>query len=210
MDEKDLAPPAYSENGPSLYDSKATPISLSTKLSQTRLARITTLIQKTILPHLTSQFQSGLSRSTLILFPTDTSAESDSAELTEPLGFKAADNLRVIRLEGEENVLGFWRQGAVIQQLAAELRVLLGAAEEQVEALPVQHGESGIRTSGLRGLWRERKEVIAVAMVPRLPRAGEVEVKVVLEEVVVRTVSPMGLYDTKVDEAVVVSATVHE
>jgi hypothetical protein len=56
----------------------------------------------------------------------------------EVVGFSATDVVKLIRLKGEENTVEFWRQRAVMEELATNLRMRLKMSGHRVEEETVE------------------------------------------------------------------------
>ena len=140
------------------------------------------------------------------------------------IGFPSEDYIKLVRLHGDEYTLEFWRQPAVINELEAALKARLQAsghrlagleeAEKPAAAIIPSPAESprtkrsffrrtsktaaapSITNPEPEGNWRSVKET---ALDP-----GHVRVSVRLQDVCLRVVTEMELYETRTAKAVVV------
>ncbi len=103
----------------------------------------------------------------------------------------------MVRLQGQENSIEFWRQIAVIRELAQQLRTYLRNSGHQV---------IGDNESSLQGPVRPTAEWRTVQK--EALGDGEVRVRVEALDVCLRTENAMGLYETKTGKAVVVKVDV--
>ena len=232
MESKDgsIDPPAYTETA-STY-----PPNLHSQISNIRTERISTLINSTLLPQLDYQASSGVSHKILVLVPSDItplqhppSSDPDSKQsqapslptTDHPLGFPPDVSVQLIHLHGAENILEFWRQSAVINQLQGELSSQIALSHPSPQAsksgdvLPSPPATSPPPTK--KGFFGK----MSAKSVPK-PRsgwsigedtkpvlgAGEVKVEVRLTEVSVRVVTEMGLYETRSGEGLVVEVQI--
>ena len=203
--------PPYSENL-----SYTSPTSLPQNLASVRLARIYSLLETHIKPHLLDTTLAGLSCSTLILIPADVptltpSLVSDSKDGLgqqasfpgeKVAGFTDAGNVTLIRLYGPENSFEFWRQLPVIKELERALQAQLdrendiGVVEESVLlAVPESKGWFKKKASGVP---QQRTESVKAS------RSSKVKADVELRNVSLRTENAMGLYETKTGKAIVI------
>ena len=205
--------PSYSET---LTDTS--PPSLPQNLASVRKARIRSLLETHIKPHLLDTTLAGLSRSTLVLIPSHVpsltpSLGNDSRDHLDRqasfpgekiAGFSDAGNLTLIRLQGQENSFEFWRQLPVIQELERALQEhlesdkIVGDVDESV--LPARPESRG---------WFKKKA--SASSVPqqkterfKASRDSRVKSEVELQDVSLRTENAMGLYETKTGKAIVI------
>lgn len=149
---------------------------------------------------------------------------NDSHEVI--VGFPSQDYVKMVRLHGEEYTLEFWRQPIVIRELDTALKARLqasghsiaetGASRQQsqatsppVESPKAKRGFFGRKSNATQsvppptlspvsgGGWRFEEEDVL--------DPGHVRVKVGLQDVCLRVVSEMGLYETRTRKAVVVN-----
>ena len=219
---------------PSIRSTPQPPQTLVSQLSNTRTKRIATIINTHILPSFSSQAQNGLHKTSLILVPSNGStlaSQSDPDGEEQIVGFPDAEHVKLVRLEGEGYEMEFWRQTEVIKELEGSLKASLQASGHRVvegakKAAPVptppvspQSEPSKPKKGGFfRRSSKKPEEVVEFSapplsspgsmfqtVIPDEPLSdGEVRVKVGISEVVVRSVSGMGLYETKAGKAVVV------
>lgn len=198
-------------------------------MNQTRALSVRTLISTHIHPHLQASALSGLSRTTLLLIPSNISSlqpqpfspdprandKGSQAADTFPgesvVGFSSAENLSLVRLHGAENTLEFWRQEAVIRHLDSQLKDdlrrgghrILGDVKEGESFEPRERTriEPLAKKANLRSVeWRFAKEEIL--------GPGEVSVGVELKEVCLRVENAMGLFETRGGKAIVIRVEV--
>lgn len=200
-------PPSYAESTSSNLDSTSPG---SNTVARARSALISTLVTTDILPRLHSNFLSGLSTSTLLIVPTNVSQlqppqtsgdESKDSWVPEPtflqeivVGFPSVENLTLIRLQGQENNLGFWCQPIVISELEHNLRCTLQSEGHHVVGV----SGSGERTAS-EG-WRTVKK--------KTLQSGEVRIEVFMKEINLRIENAMGLYETRTGKAIVVKVEI--
>lgn len=183
----DAPPPSYSE-------------SLSTPRGHD--SRVPKLVESYILPHL-----HGDPNTTLILIPSDVSTLiPETTTFTSPaafshesiVGFQSTENPIIIRLQGVENALDYWRRGAAIGELESQLRVRLSDVGYRViHGSPTANAQASIRIVGSQNVdWKgvERKSVME----------GEARVTAEINEVCLRIENEMGLYETRTGRAVIV------
>jgi len=201
-------------------------------LDQTRWQRIHSVLSTYIDPAIMGQAASGLYHTVFLLIPSDVislqvRSDNPGFESKEPelVGFPANEVVQLIRLDGEENNLLFWRQPAVIKGLETSLKerlVLTGHILEpeptEIKVIPVEP-ETPVRssTSTKRGFWQRTREKYlyqndteAVITDQKLgwrtqkegyqdtsvPK-GLVRVKVEWKEVCLRVENELGLYETR-------------
>lgn len=113
-------------------------------------------------------------------------------EDVQVLGFADAETPTVVRLTGEVNSTGFWRQAAVVEELRVQLSGVLNEGREGVRLPEVRQEENKKKKRGVfgrKGKGVERRE-------EEVEGEGKVGVRVGVEEICLRTTSEFGLYDT--------------
>lgn len=225
--------PAYSERLPIPPPSQVSSSPFSSLLqsvNQTRTSNIRNLVATHIHPHLHASAGSGLSTTTLLLIPSNTSSlqprpfspsnlVSSDAESQTPdtfpgesiIGFGSAENLSLIRLHGAENTLEFWRQEVVIRELDVQLKDELRKGGHRIVG-DLEKEAAG--AGGVEGSSEGRREAIARKDSSRgaewkFTKAkavgrGEVEVSVEFREICLRVENEMGLYETRGGKGIVV------
>ncbi|EGE81871.1 hypothetical protein RJZ56_001583 [Blastomyces dermatitidis] len=152
--------PAYEESLPSVVYNKDTVkdipsssqsrLPLSTQLADTRTQRVDAILTKYVEPLLLSQGASGLYKTTFVLVPSSVSSLQDAVsnayttpEEPQIVGFPSNEVVKLIRLQGEENAMEFWRQPAVVAELDSALKAKLAASGHRL----YQPSSSGEMTS---------------------------------------------------------------
>ncbi len=181
----------------------APPPSYGESLSAPRdhVSRVPKFVDSYILPHL-----NGDPITTLVLIPSNVSTLiPETTTFTSPaafshesiVGFLSTENPIIIRLQGAENALDFWRRGAVIGELESQLRVRLSDVGYRViNGSPTAKAEASIRIAGSRNVdWKgvERKGVME----------GEARATAEIKDVCLRIENEMGLYETRTGKAVI-------
>ena len=157
------------------------------------------------------------------------SGDSISQDAEEAIiGFPCEDYVKLVRLHGQEYNMEFWRQPAVIKELETSLKARLKESGHEIfepapPAPPAPPGppaeEPAVKTKKV-GFFR-RNMPSTSGLEPRpfgtssssgwvAPREealepGQVRLKIGLQDVALRVVTEMGLYDTKTGKAVVVN-----
>lgn len=116
---------------------------LHQRLDQVRLDRVRDILSTHVDPLIEAQAASGLYKTVFLLIPSNvdslqpnTSDQYSSYSIPkepEVLGFASTDVVHLVRLKGEEHTLQFWRQPAVIEELAVNLRMRLELSGHRVE-----------------------------------------------------------------------------
>lgn len=229
--------PAYSERpipSPPLSLSPYSPFpSLLQSVNKTRGLNIRTLISTHIHPHLQASAVSGLSKTILVLIPSnisslqprpfsplnpnsginDTGSEAaDTFPGESVIGFSSAENLSLVRLHGAENTLEFWRQEAVIRELDSQLKDDLRRGGHRILG-DVKQGGSSEELQGTSMAETLTKKISFRAAEWRFAkeealRPGEVSVGVEFKEVCLRVENEMGLFETRGGKAIVIRVEV--
>lgn len=202
--------PSYSESVRSPPISPS-PSYLPQNIAAARTALISSLLTTYIAPHLHGSALSGLASTTLVLVPSNVSSlqpagkigskSTSGLEDVSPreivVGFPSGENLTMIRLHDQENVIEFWRQLTVIQELGQQLRTYLRNSGHQV----IGGDETSLQgPNPANADWRTvQMETLG---------NGEVRVRVETKEICLRTENDMGLYETRSGKAVVVKVDV--
>ena len=201
--------PPYSENFSS-------PTSLPQNLASVRIARIYSLLETHIKPHLLDTTLAGLSSSTLVLIPSDVPSLTPSLvddskdglgqQASFPgeklAGFRDVGSVTLIRLHNQENSFEFWRQLPVIKDLERALQTHLEREHDisdvegpVLQAVPESKGWFKKKSSGF-----PRQKTANV----KASGNSKVKSKVELQDVSLRTENAMGLYETKTGKAIVI------
>jgi hypothetical protein len=142
------------------------------------------------------------------------------------LGFPDDAYVKLVRLHGEEYTIEFWRQPAVVRELELALRSMLSASGHNIFGSPPSNvqAEKPVRESrsmppiAKMGLFRKKTKKAAAEQegsssaselrlhdqsAPSM-RPGQVKIDIELQDVTLRVVTEMGLYDTKTGTALLV------
>jgi len=145
------------------------------------------------------------------------------------IGFPSEDYVKLVRLHGEDYTAEFWRQPAVIAELDTSLKARLAATGHQIDSpgepvtapslpppVPVESPKA--KKGGFFARRKASETIPTAAPVPstlsagtwKLPEketlgAGHVRIKIGLQEVCLRVITQMGLYETRTGKAVVVN-----
>ncbi|KAH5268301.1 hypothetical protein HBI71_068860 [Parastagonospora nodorum] len=224
-DKDTLPPPSYTESAshsqppshlqPHTHRGQA----LLDQLTLTRTTHIQSTITTHIIPLLSQRAALGLARTTLALLPSDIPLPplEEKSEFSfgnafgttrpvEVIGYASDEELKTVRLEGEMDATEFWRVQAVVEELERVLREMLNrdvrvGRSEFEEVLPKRK----IWERFMPGLGGEGKGSAGSEVgVRHGENAGQVLVKVRLEEVCLRTVNEFGLYDTMARQCIIV------
>jgi len=199
--------PSYTESTSTSLNSTPT---LPNHVARARSALISTLVTTKIIPHLHSNVLSGVSSTTLLMVPSNVSQlqppqsnivgpkGSWASEAALPqetvVGFPTAENPTLVRLEGQENSLGFWCQPAVLfeldQQLCSQLQ------------------QDGYRVVGGHTSQRSVSNVEWRTIEKKLLQTGEATIGAGMREISLRVENAMGLYETRTGKAVVVKVEI--
>lgn len=218
-----------SDTFPRPVDEKQSGLPLQTQLANIRSQRIQSILHIYIDPLLLSQGASGIYKTMFFLIPSNIRALQHSSEVSTPkdeiIGFPSNENVKLVRLRGEEHTLEFWRQPAVIAELESSLKARLAASGHKLEQVPVPSlappvgPESPGAPPERKSFWGRKKEKYVHGYedptlscdfklgwraddevqrdgVKRLG-LGEVRVRVAMKEVCLRVENEMGLYETR-------------
>jgi hypothetical protein len=107
-------------------------------LDETRLRRIRSVLSTHFDLAILEQGASGLYKTVFVLIPSNvTSLQTLPGQKNpEVVGFPAGEVVQLIRLEGEEHSLQFWRQPAVVKELEASLKAWLASSGHNLEQTP--------------------------------------------------------------------------
>ena len=227
VDSLEDSPPSYTETSkPNLSHGAV----LGCRLAAVQSERIDRLLEACIKPLLESQVASGIAKTTFILIPSDSRGleeanfarewppdrqdgrlKSKAHEQLETVeGFPAEEDVKAIRLHGEDNTARFWKQPDVMRDLGIQLRGQLGLPPEPIESKPSYNMPAPEpRSEQKRPFWKSRKvpqqtkdfrtEVLETSSTSE-PRMA---VSVTVEDICVRYMTPVGLYDTRNGSAIV-------
>lgn len=145
------------------------------------------------------------------------------------VGFPSQDYVKMVRLHGDDYTLEFWRQPAVIKELDTSLKARLqagghsiagtGAPSQQSPAtpIPVESPKAKRDFFGRKSKSAEAVPLPSPSLVSEggwrfetqdVLDPGHVRVKVGLQDVCLRVVTKMGLYETRTGKAVVVNVEI--
>ena len=201
---------------PALPPPYAETISLPpSSLSRTRTSIISALLTSHILPHIQTSALAGLSKTNLLLIPSNVSSLQPShnphsldglSATTFPgetlVGFPSPETPTLIRLHKPEDRLEFWRQPAILQELEVLLQHALRAQGHHVQASEGTGGNSGA-LSPRHTDWRTPVQGNSLAK-------GEARAKVEIVEICLRLESAMGLYETRSGKAIAVEIEIED
>jgi hypothetical protein len=194
-------------------------------LTSVRAKHIRSVVDSEIYPLISDRASQGLSKSTFALIPSNVVSETSPHDLgctqesqgPEIIGLANDDDEDVseIRLQGNLNRFEFWRQPDVVKELALVLRDRLSSSSRLLdELLPPppptppepRHVPTPEPSKARSFLGRSKasssssvskQNVVAPQpVVMQEERRSNVDVKVDLEEICLRTMSDFGLYET--------------
>ncbi|KAK2829925.1 hypothetical protein FQN49_007123 [Arthroderma sp. PD_2] len=199
------------------------PSLLPQHLAETRTARIQSILTSYIDPLLASQGAAGLYKTTFILVPSTVSnlQDSPSNAYTTPqepqvMGFPPDEVVKLVRLQGQEHAMEFWRQPAVVSELDSAMRSRLAASGHRIyeasERPKPETPRPEAKGKPKRSFWGRmaggsddaindqrlgwRAEEPEVGDADKTP-TGLVKVSVTWKDVALRIANEMGLYETQ-------------
>jgi len=193
-------PPSYEESTSastnSYDDSKTdskTPLrfSIREEVGASRSQHVAALVAK-LLPQIRSRAQQGLSKSTLLLLPSN----QDASRKGQLVGFPEDETPILIQLEGRQDTLEFWTQEEARKELQSEMLAAIsdGLPAKAFEApLPERPTLSSSSKSSFFGRKQGKAPAAPVQATPVKP---PVVVDVQLDEVHFRAETEYGLYET--------------
>ncbi|EED21846.1 hypothetical protein TSTA_090860 [Talaromyces stipitatus ATCC 10500] len=138
--------PSYEESIGSSTATSWAAATLHQQLDDTRLTRVRDILTTYVEPLLAVQGASGIYKTIFLLVPSNVdslqqnhvSSSDYSSSYSQPkepevVGFPATDVVKLIRLKGEEHTVEFWRQPAIMEELASSLRMRLKTSGHRVE-----------------------------------------------------------------------------
>ncbi|TID22382.1 hypothetical protein E2P81_ATG11485 [Venturia nashicola] len=233
IDEK-MSLPSYEEST-TFQDQRPDGQRIIDSLSTVRATHIRSTVNTHIYPLVEQRAERGLAHTVLALIPSDViavdefaiksgfSEEESSVAVMEIHGIISdEEDINQVRLEGQINTYEFWKQKDVVNDLE---RVL----QEKLASSPIFSKDSKVGTDpgplviapispspqperrGFFGRRSSAKQPMKVAApgVVKAVKSNRLEVKVDLEEVCLRTVSPFGLLETVTRPAIVVRVNAH-
>lgn len=197
------------------------------QLTLVRAQHIRAVIDEHILPLVEQQALYGIAQTTIAMIPSDVplpAPEPEKSEFSfdtgndkkvEVIGFSSDDEPQIVRLEGQMNRTEFWRPQSIILELERVLKGSLNASphlkppsprEPAVENMPSQQGRRNIFGRMADAMYREERSASGnpEVGVGQADTAGQVLVKVRLEEICLRTVNEFGLYDTMSKQCIII------
>lgn len=183
-----------------------------------------------IIDHIRERALQGLSRTTLVMIPSDQGRaptlnrlnahadfDKDASRKGTLVGFPDGDVPTMIQFEGRQNGMQFWQQDEALSELKSQLHlavsdgVSVGGSQHTAEQyasppLPPPPPQAPRKTS-----WFGRKSAQAPQPVQqvRTPAASPVTVDVQMDEIHFRSETEYGLYETLRARAVVVNVDIH-
>lgn len=218
-------PPSYEETTAGDYHSYADEkggtkgiqhFSIRQEIGASRSQHVAALVAR-LLPQVRERARSGLSRSTLLLLPSDQGRLSCGAPGQHAnscpdcgckghlVGFPEDDVPIVVQLEGRHDTLEFWVQKQALDLLQEQM---LDAVSDNLPATPVEIPLPPIEPPQARTSFFGRKASKATVEVQKPVRPEPVTVQVELDEVYFRTETEYGLMETLRKRAVIVNVVV--
>ncbi|KAI6960258.1 hypothetical protein KC316_g6359 [Hortaea werneckii] len=165
--------------------------SIREEVVASRSHHVAALVSK-ILPHVRKRAQSGFSRSTLLLLPSDQGIECEG----QLVGFVEDEAPLMIQLEGRHDVSEFWQQQEAVALLQEQT---LNAVSDSMVLPPVQAPlpprEQPV-PANKRSLFGSRSKLPQVEQSPPSVQMPPVTVSVKMEEMYFRTETAYGLMET--------------
>lgn len=194
-------PPSYEEST-STYnnysnDSKSdakTPLrfSIREEVGASRSQHVAALVAK-LLPHIRDRARRGLSKSSLLLLPSN----QDASRKGQLVGFPDDETPTLIQLEGRQDTMEFWTQEAARGELQNQM---LAAISEDLPStaigtpLPERPAPPPATKSSFFGRKQSKAPAVATSTVPA---KAPVTVEVQLEEGHFRGETEYGLFETQ-------------
>lgn len=224
MSKEPSEPPSYDEVTKLAYayqDDRAGGQRLIDQLTAVRAEHTRRIAEEKICPSIQSRAEHGLSKSTIVLIPSnlDIARTSDALEIVDFHGQE--EEIEQVQLEGNLNRLEFWRQPVVIKELQYVLEDRLSASpilrDFAPKETPVQESTPlSVPSQKRRGFFDRRSSKQAGNTTPKpdpipvsQPPASTIEVKVTLEDICLRTLTDFGLYETVTQPVVVVKVDIN-
>lgn len=227
VDSFEDSPPSYTESStPNLSHGAA----LGIRLAAVQSERINRLLEACVKPLLESQVASGIARTTFVLIPSDSRGLEEAnfarewppdkkvdrqnpgahEQLDTVEGFPAEEDVKTIRLHGKDNTARFWEQPGVIRDLEVQLHRQLGLPPEPTESKPSYNMPAlEPRSEQKRPFWKAKKAQQRTkdyrTEISKAPSTSEpyMTLSVTVEDICVRYMTPVGLYDTRNGSAIV-------
>ncbi|TKA60872.1 hypothetical protein B0A55_10666 [Friedmanniomyces simplex] len=200
-------PPSYEsapgwENREQKPESKLTHrFSIREEVGISRSQHVTAVVAK-LLPHIKNRARGGLSKSTLLLLPSD----QDSSRKGELVGYSGEELPVLVQLEGEQDTIEFWSQPEALDLLRGQV---LAAISDTLPTPPVNSPlvpkEPLPRKTSFFG--RKPGKSSGTRTAPP-PVKAPVAIEVHLDDVFFRTETEYGLYQTLSGGAVVLTVEV--
>ncbi|USW56015.1 hypothetical protein Slin15195_G093340 [Septoria linicola] len=189
-----MDPPAYEdiadEKGVLDGDAKATHhISICEEVGASRSQHVAVLVSK-LMPQIRERAKHGLSKSKLLILPSDQAETSMKGEL---VGFDEDDLPIMVQLEGQYDGSRFWSQSEAIALLRDQMLKELGG---ETVAVPVREALPQRPVEPSRSSFWGRKPSRVVETKPARPTTPPVTVDIELDQVNFRTENDYGLYET--------------
>ncbi|KAF2477863.1 uncharacterized protein BDR25DRAFT_4745 [Lindgomyces ingoldianus] len=199
------------------------------QLTLVRAQHLRSVINEHLIPLVEQQAMYGIAQTTIAMIPSDValpaeeeeksefSFDAGNAKKVEVIGFSSDEKPQIIRLEGQMNQTEFWRPQIIVQELERLLKESLNAspyvkppspkyppAQEPPLQRPRRRDFFG-RMADVINQPEERSPSGNPEVGVRQPdNAGQVLVKVRLEEICLRTVNEFGIYDTMSKQCLII------
>ncbi|KAF2173802.1 hypothetical protein M409DRAFT_16073 [Zasmidium cellare ATCC 36951] len=177
--------------------------SIRDEVGSSRSQHVTALISK-LLPQIRERAKSGLSKTVLLLLPSD---QGDASKRGELVGFPEDDRPILIQLEGRYDGTQFWTQREALDLLKEQMLMELGGAipAPAVEQTPPP---PPIESQPKSSFWTRKQskapEARPITKQPKPPVTVDVE----MDQVNFRTETEYGLFETIRGRAVLVTVDV--
>ncbi|WPH00157.1 Hypothetical protein R9X50_00298000 [Acrodontium crateriforme] len=198
-------PPSYEEStladGKTIMSDEKKPqrFSICEEVGASRSQHVAALVSK-LLPQIRSRAKNGLSKSTLLLLPSD----QDCTRKGQLVGFADGDSPLIIQLEGRHDSLEFWLQMEAIADLRNQMYLSIAGALPAAALPQVPPPQRPPQQTPQRSWFGSKQEKAPNNDTTLLPMSTRplVLVEVKIEEVNFRTENKFGLYETLRGKAV--------
>ena len=212
-------PPPYSVTSPTQNNLPRNPPTYATSL---RAPRIRALINDHVMKHVHESASDRPYSQTFIFVPSnvttlmnDETLDSDSKQdpgsryqfrQEKVIGFPAAEKITLIRLEGHDNELQYWKPASVTREVSATLDQTLQAEgynvvyNQREQQLPPRSGLASPPPSARSIAWKAPDHQALAA--------GDARSKTDFKEITLRIENDIGLYETRSGLALVVKTEI--